>query len=127
LQQLTIEFVYEFIRENKIELKSTHGKLCFPIINRIYRKMSVGIKFKDIKTDGDLIIDGHHRFLASLLANTTLETTPSSKTSATIEYDWNNIIFDVNDWDTEAKILMLNEQDADNNNITLKEIIELLK
>jgi hypothetical protein len=72
LQQLTIEFVYEFIRENKIELKSTHGKLCFPIINRIYRKMSVGIKFKDIKTDGDLIIDGHHRFLASLLANRNL-------------------------------------------------------
>jgi ParB-like chromosome segregation protein Spo0J len=89
--------------------------------------MSVGIKFNEIKIVDDLIIDGHHRFLAALLANTKLETIPSSKTSATIVYDWNNIVFDVNDWDTEAKILMLNEQDADNNNITLKEIIELLK
>jgi hypothetical protein len=42
-------------------------------------------------------------------------------------YDWNEVVFDVNDWDTDAKILMLNEQDANNNNITLKEIIELLK
>lgn len=42
-------------------------------------------------------------------------------------YDWNDVIFDINDWDTEAKIRMLNEHDADNNNITLKEIIELLK
>ena len=89
--------------------------------------MLVGIKFPSIKIDDNLIIDGHHRYLASLLANTDLETIPSNKTSATIVYDWNEVVFDVNDWDTEAKILMLNEQDANNNNITLKEIIELLK
>lgn len=89
--------------------------------------MLVGIKFPSIKIDDDLIIDGHHRYLASLFANTILDTIPSNKTSATIVYDWNNVVFDVNDWDTEAKILMLNEHDADNNNITLKEIIELLK
>jgi len=127
LQLISKEFIHKFIKENKIDLKSTHGKLCFPIINRIYQKMLVGIKFPSIKIDDNLIIDGHHRYLASLLANTDLETIPSNKTSATIVYDWNEVVFDVNDWDTDAKILMLNEQDANNNNITLKEIIELLK
>jgi len=127
LKLLSKEFINEYIKENKIELKSTHGKLCLPIINRIYKKMLVGIKFPKIKIDTDLIIDGHHRYLASLLANTDLDTIPSSKTSATLVYDWNDVIFDINDWDTEAKIRMLNEHDADNNNITLKEIIELLK
>lgn len=89
--------------------------------------MIVGIKFPSIKIDNDLIIDGHHRYLASLLANTYLYTIPSNKTSATLVYDWNEVIFDDNDWDTDAKIQMLNEHDADNNNITLEEIIELLK
>lgn len=59
--------------------------------------MLVGIKFPSIKIDDDLIIDGHHRYLASLLANTLLDTIPSNKTSATIVNDWNNVVFDVND------------------------------
>ncbi len=72
MQLISKEFIHKFIKEIKIDLKSTHGKLCFPIINRIYQKMLVGIKFPSIKIDDNLIIDGHHRYLASLLANTDL-------------------------------------------------------
>ena len=60
-------------------LKSTHERLCFPVIKRLYTKMKIGIKFSGIKVDGDLIIDGHHRYLASLLAEICPESTPQIK------------------------------------------------
>ena len=127
MQQISKEFVLEYLKGSKKDLKSTHDKLCFPVINRIYKKMSIGIKFPSIKVDGDLIIDGHHRYLASLLVQTTLDTVPSRKTSATIVIGWDNVILVTDDWDTDAKISMLNEKDANFNGIEIDKITELLK
>ena len=89
--------------------------------------MSIGIKFPSIKVDGNLIIDGHHRYIASLLAGTTLDAVPSSKTSATIVIEWDTVILVTEDWDTDAKIKMLNEEDANFNGIEIDKITELLK
>jgi hypothetical protein len=79
MKQLTKVDIENLFKENNVELKSTHSKLCLPIINRIYRKMVIEIKFPSIKVYGDLIIDGHHRYLASLLAAVTLEKTLQTK------------------------------------------------
>ncbi|MBX7095780.1 MAG: hypothetical protein K1X56_13750 [Flavobacteriales bacterium] len=82
--------------------------------------MSLGIQFPGIKTDGELIIDGHHRYIASLLANIELEVYPSFKTSATSTYHWNTVLLSEEDWDTPTKIKLLNEKDALFNQIDLK-------
>lgn len=89
--------------------------------------MKVGIKFSGIKVDGDLIIDGHHRYLASLLAGVCLEMHPSNRTSATKVSEWDVVEIVEDDWDTEAKILFLNKIDARFNGVTLEELTELLK
>ncbi len=89
--------------------------------------MSAGIKFSEIKVENNLICDGHHRYIASLLANFSLERIQGNVTSATTEIQWKSVIFEDEDWDTEAKINMLNQQDAIYNNILLAKIIELLK
>jgi len=123
---LSIEFVFEFVKSGKIELKSTHERLCFPIINRLYRKMKIGVKFSGIRVDGELIIDGHHRYLASLLAGVSLEMYPSIKTSATKIIEWNNVDFVKDDWDTEVKILLMNKIDAEYNGMSLEKLNELL-
>lgn len=86
-----------------------------------------GIIFPDIKVDGDLIIDGHHRYLASMLAGRSLSTTPYAKSAATTVCEWEKVVLVKDDWDTAAKIYMLNEQDAKYNNIEIEEIIKLLK
>jgi hypothetical protein len=127
LKQITKEVVIDFIKKNEIELKSTHAKLCLPIINRLYKKMATGIKFSNIKVADGLIIDGHHRYLASLLADFKLETVISSSTSATEITDWISIDYVDEDWDTQAKIKMLNEEDAKYNAVSIDEIVELLK
>lgn len=89
--------------------------------------MSIGVKFPSIKVDDNIIIDGHHRYLASLLAGKTLNIVPSIKTSATIVNGWNAVTLDTEDWDTDAKIRMLNEEDAKYNGIETDKISELLK
>ncbi len=127
MKQITKEVVIDFIKKNEIELKSTHAKLCLPIINRLYKKMATGIKFSNIKVADGLIIDGHHRYLASLLADFKLETVISSSTSATEITDWITIDYVDEDWDTQAKIKMLNEEDAKYNAVSIDEIVELLK
>ncbi len=86
-----------------------------------------GIKFYGIKVENNLICDGHHRHLASLLANISIERIATSSTSATIVVDWKSVIFEDEDWDTQAKIDMLNDQDANYNNIPIEKIIELLQ
>jgi hypothetical protein len=89
--------------------------------------MAIGIKFSSIKVADGLIIDGHHRYLASLLAEFKLETVISISTSATEITDWISIDYVDEDWDTQAKIKMLNEEDAKYNAVSIDEIVELLK
>ncbi len=119
--------IQELIQLNQLELKSTHSKLCIPIINRIYKKMKAGIRFSGIKVDQTYICDGHHRYIASLLANLSLERFTTNSTSATIIIPWESVIFGEEDWDTPSKIKMLNELDAKYNEIPIEKIIELLK
>jgi hypothetical protein len=127
VQQITKEYVETILKDQKITLKSTQKKLCFPIINRIYKKMKSGIKFSAIKVDENLIIDGHHRYIASIMAEVPLELIPSNMTSATTIIDWSQILLDSEDWDTTAKINMLNAIDAEFNNISFEKLDELTK
>jgi hypothetical protein len=108
------------------KLQSTHNKLCFPIILRIFKKMKMDIKFHGIKVDGNIIIDGYHRYVASLLAGIELEIHPSRLAPAKIIYDWKDVQLIDEEWDTAEKIKMLNEIDAEFNNIPLAELLEKL-
>lgn len=127
MEKVTKEVIQKFITENEVELISTQKKLCLPIISRIYIKMLAGIKFSGIRIENNLICDGHHRYLASLLANFIIERIPSISTSATTVADWQSVVFEEDDWDTPAKIRMLNEQDANYNNMRFDDIVQLLK
>jgi hypothetical protein len=127
MKQITRQLIQQLLSENDIFFQSTHANLCIPIIDRIYRKMCLGILFSPIKVDGNLICDGHHRYIASLLAKNRIETVPATRTAATEVVPWHTVAFMDEDWDTPAKIILLNEQDAKFNDISVTQIIELLK
>lgn len=56
--------------------------------------MEYGIKFEPIRVNGDLIIDGHHRYVSSILASfNKLEVVSYPKTSATKEFKWSSVTF----------------------------------
>lgn len=119
--------ILEILSSKTLDLNATQNKLSIPIINRIYKKMKFGLKFDAIKVYNNLIIDGHHRYISSVLANIELERVTSSKTIATIEYNWGDVEFISEEWDTKEKINRLNEQDALFNNLTIEKIIEITK
>lgn len=121
------EAILKAIKESDRNLITTHKKLCLPIINRIYKKMINGLKFDDIKVCDTLIIDGHHRYVSSVLANIKLAEAKSSKTNATIEYEWMDVEFVEEEWDTDDKIKFLNKLDAEFNNISIEKINEITK
>jgi len=127
MEMITVDIIKKFLSDNVIEIKSTHNRLSVPVINRIYKKMRLGIDFSGIKVENGLICDGHHRYLASLIANYDIDRIPYRATSATMVIDWNDVVFDHEDWDTEAKIRMLNEQDAQYNKIAIEKLNQLLK
>ena len=89
--------------------------------------MLAGIKFKGIKVDGELIIDGHHRYIASLLAGAKMEIVPWKSSSATSPVSWHTVSLVLEDWDTEAKIHILNEEDAMYNGLDIASFMALLK
>lgn len=130
MEQITSDYLKRFLKENKIELTSTHSRLSTPIIRRMCHKMDFGIKFGDIKVCDNLIIDGHHRYVSSLITNFGIARVPCHKTSATQACDWHDVEFDDKDWDTDSRISYLNRQDAAYNGVdieTLKKLTDIQK
>ena len=123
---ITKEIITEFIINNEFELRSTHRKLCVQIINRMYKKMCAGIKFSSIRVEDNLICDGHHRYLASLLSQCQLERIPGKTTSATEIVSWDLVLFE-DEWEEPEEINKFNKQDAVYNNINIDVIDNLLK
>ena len=127
MNKITKELIICLLKKENLPLITTQNKLSIPIINRIYKKMVHGIKLDHIKVCNQLIIDGHHRYISSVLAKVELGFAKSSKTLATMEYKWLEIDFVEEEWDTKHKIKRLNELDAQFNNIPLDKIIEMTK
>lgn len=126
MEKITQKVIHDFLEDHSLKYKSTHNRLSLPIINRIYKKMVHGIKFDDIKICDDLIIDGHHRYISSLMAEVEIGHSKCPKSSATVAYDWNIVKFTETEWDTEDKIQYLNELDAEFNNISMEKIIKII-
>lgn len=87
---------------------------------------------QDLTLKNEIELSSIHRKLCvpiikRILANFSIERIPTNRTSATIVVEWMAVVFDEMDWDTEAKINMLNEQDAIYNNMTIQQIIDILK
>lgn len=123
---LTAANLRELIQHIELDLQPTQYKLCVPIINRLYRKMMVGIEFKPIQVVDKKICDGHHRYIASILAKCEIDKRPGIITSGMFAINWTAIIWDEADWDTPSKIEKLNEEDAEFNNIPLDNLNNLI-
>jgi hypothetical protein len=117
----------QLFKSGTIELVSTHEHLSVPIIERIYKKMTLKLKFGSIQVDKGVIIDGHHRYVASLLAQCYLEQVPGIKSQAKNTFEWAAVKLLDEDWDTPAKVKLLNEEDAKYNGMSVEELLEKIK
>ena len=100
LVEITPDMLSALVQSGSLELSSSHSRLCVPMIRRFYNKMLEGGDFWSIRVDDGVIIDGHHRYVASRLAEINIQSIPSNKTSATIVTPWESVTFVFDeDWD----------------------------
>lgn len=125
MQMITPEFIRTFIKSNSISFLPTQTKLCVPIIFRMCQKMKNGIRFDEIKVCDNLIIEGHHRYLSSLIMSFELGKVSSLSSSTTKATTWDLMDLVEEDWDTPAKIAYLNELDAKYNDLELEFISQI--
>lgn len=97
----------QFLRSEEHEYDTTHTRLCYFVIERIYRRVKAGYRFGGIKIDTKekLIIDGNHRYIAYKLAQ------------IEIEYiDWLKNHCDIKPYNKIKNIEIDSDEDWDSNN-----------
>lgn len=125
--KLSIESTSQFISENFFEFVPSQERLSFPIIQRLYLKMCIGIQFAPLKICDSLIIDGHHRYIAACLAEIKCEFVPAQSSSSIREVMWQSVKIVSEDWDTPQIIQEMNITDAKYNNINLNTLNQLIE
>lgn len=125
---ITKRNVLQLIQDKQLDYKPNQDKISLPIINRIYKKMSKSIIFPPIKISGDLIIDGHHRYISAVLANFDIGIIKDyPRPSYLNNFDWKDVTVLEDDFDTQIKIKLLNQEDAKYNNLDYDDILEIIK
>lgn len=116
------------LRDKEIILNPNQDKLSLPIISRICKKMENNIKFPPIHVSSEhLIIDGHHRYISSILTNFNLKSVSGyPKPSILNDFKWDAVSFVEDDWDSSAKIKMLNEKDALFNGMKVEDVESII-
>lgn len=126
IEPISKDILKYFLLNNDLRVYATQPRLCIPIINRIYTKMSVGIIFDAIKVQGNFICDGHHRYIASLFARKPIRIIHWTASRSINSVNWNSIELDEKDWDSLDQINMHNLKDAEFNNITMERLSKML-
>src|SRR6185295_3685942 len=86
--QITVNVVKKRLRFARYY--SSQTKISLPMVKRYFDKLNENQNPNPIKTDNNIIIDGHHRYVAGILFGREPETIPSFSTSATIVLQWKN-------------------------------------
>ena len=112
MKLISIDELKAFLKSGEFKFIPTQSKLCLPIIQRIHYKMKLGIDFESISVHESLIVNGHHRYISSLLAGIETEIKPWALPADTLHYNWENIELDENDWESIYTIGQHNKRDA---------------
>ena len=122
------DYILNKLKEKGSPLRPSQDKISLPIIDRMCKKMKHGVKFKPIDVCSDhWIIDGHHRYISSILSSYDIEAvTDYPKPHVLNEIDWADVEFVEDDWDTPAKVKMLNGLDAEHNGMEIEDIEDIL-
>ncbi|MBO6829709.1 hypothetical protein [Allomuricauda sp.] len=119
MQEIDLEIVNKLLNSNSLDLTATQEALCLPILQRIYKKMKIGIQFDGIKVNDSRIVDGHHRYICSQLAEFEIELIEWEIAKSSVDYDWSIIEVVEEDYEDERQIKEHNVRDAELNDVDI--------
>ncbi|MEK6153922.1 hypothetical protein WIW50_11705 [Flavobacteriaceae bacterium 3-367] len=126
MQEITLKKVRALLDSGSLELSATQQEVCLPILQRIYKKMKYGIMFDHIRVNGTRIVDGHHRYICTLLSNVKIGINHWPIPSTTVNYSWSEVVINDEDYETETMILEHNIRDAELNDVDVGVLNDLL-
>ena len=88
--------------------------------------MKAGLEFDAMKVADDLIIDGHHRYIASILANKDIAQFRWPKNHNQSIFEWRDVTLTSLDYDKPSQIQYHNFNDAKRNGKDVQDIEEIL-
>ena len=104
MNEITIEYVKEFLSANALEFDPGQDKISFPILQRIHRRLQMEHVFDPIKvTDKGIISDGHHRFVCLSILGSEVITNKAAANHNQLLYDWPDVVIETDDYDSEEK------------------------
>lgn len=103
--EITLEFVQNYLRENRFNLNSTQARLSLPIIQRIHSKLKNGERFRALSVDDSKIVNGHHRYICLHILILSIETIPWRCSPANKITPWNEVVIDTSDWDNPTWVV----------------------
>jgi len=126
--RITNDLIYKSLQCQQSLYSPLQSKMSIPIVSRLCQKMVYGLKFKPIWISSEgYIVEGHHRYIASIITNYDIEAIHNYPSSGQLNvYDWKDVDFVLDDWDTPSKIDMLNREDALYNDLSLEEVEKLV-
>jgi len=125
MQEITLKNVKDLLESGSLELIATQEAVCLPILQRIYKKMKIGIEFANIRVNGTRIVDGHHRYICSELSKTRIGRNDWKISSTAVNCSWSEINIVEKDYETPEMIQVHNERDAELNDVDISILNDL--
>ena len=120
MEEITLETIEELFQSGSLDLIATQPGVCLPMLQRIGKKMQLGIQFDNIRVNQSRIVDGHHRYICSRILNIDIEINNNYPIPSTAEnHDWKDLVIDEFDYETEDEILQHNIRDAELNDVDI--------
>ncbi len=125
MRDTSLKNVRDLLDSGSLGLIATQGEICLPILQRIYKKMKLGIAFENIRVNNSRIVDGHHRYVCSILSETEIGINDWPIPSTAINCDWKDLIINEDDYEDAEMIQNHNIRDAELNNVDIRILIDL--
>lgn len=119
MQEISLENVRDLLDSGSLGLIATQGEICLPILQRIFKKMNLGINFENIRVNDSRIVDGHHRYVCSILSRREIGIDDWPIPSTAINYRWKEVIVNEEDYEDADMIRKHNIRDAELNNVDI--------
>ena len=125
MHEISLKNVRDLLDSGSLTLIAIQGEICLPILQRIYKKMKLGIEFDNIRVNGSRIVDGHHRYVCSILSDIEIGINDWPIPSAAVNCSWVDVIINEEDYEDAEMILKHNIRDAELNDVDVNVLNDL--
>lgn len=98
MEEITIEYVQQYIKTNQFDLNPTQGKISFPLIVKYCKMLKEGNIPPAIHIEDDAIVNGHHRYISGHILGKIPDTNLWIKAKANEVITWDCVTVDNEDY-----------------------------